>query len=220
MKVYPTKLTDGDKRHWVVNGGRALKMLLVALLALVLLCTSTMAESTSPVLDYARNTLMLTPETMEQGFNLDSLNLLVSASGDPVITWTDSANSIAYAITGAQDDMLDAYTDMVFLHQWDSCSVFVDNELTLDYDPLGHLDSYEKYAEAVKAYFEPEVAEASAPEIVDVGQDYVLNTNTKKFHFPSCSSVNQMKSKNRQDYHGSRDDLIARGYKPCGNCKP
>ena len=37
MKVYPTKLTDGDKRHWVVNGGRALKMLLVALLALVLL---------------------------------------------------------------------------------------------------------------------------------------------------------------------------------------
>ena len=28
---------------------------------------------------------------------------------------------------------------------------------------------------------------------------YVLNTNTKKFHRPSCSSVSQMKEKNRQD---------------------
>ena len=30
--------------------------------------------------------------------------------------------------------------------------------------------------------------------------DYILNTNTKKFHYPTCSSVNDMKEKNRQEF--------------------
>lgn len=49
---------------------------------------------------------------------------------------------------------------------------------------------------------------------------YILNTNTLKFHYPSCSSVNQMSEKNKQEYTGSRDNLIAQGYSPCGNCNP
>ena len=52
------------------------------------------------------------------------------------------------------------------------------------------------------------------------GTLYVLNTNTKKFHYPSCSSVSSMKDSNRQDYTGSRDDLIREGYSPCGRCNP
>lgn len=52
------------------------------------------------------------------------------------------------------------------------------------------------------------------------GQNYVLNTNTKKFHYPSCSSVKQMKDKNREDYTGTRDELIDMGYSPCGICHP
>ena len=50
--------------------------------------------------------------------------------------------------------------------------------------------------------------------------DYVLNKKTKKFHYPDCSSVDQMKNKNRLDFTGSRDDVIAKGYDPCGLCKP
>lgn len=49
---------------------------------------------------------------------------------------------------------------------------------------------------------------------------YVLNTNTKKFHLPECSSVKDMSPKNRQDYEGSRDDIIAMGYEPCKRCNP
>ena len=52
------------------------------------------------------------------------------------------------------------------------------------------------------------------------GQTYVLNTNTKKFHYPSCSSVGQMKEKNKEVFTGSRDDVIARGYVPCKKCNP
>ena len=52
------------------------------------------------------------------------------------------------------------------------------------------------------------------------GRDYVLNTNTMKFHYPSCSSVKDIKPGNRQDFTGDRSTLIARGYSPCGRCKP
>lgn len=51
-------------------------------------------------------------------------------------------------------------------------------------------------------------------------QDYVLNTNTKKFHLPGCRSVKQMSDKNRQNVTAARDELIARGYNPCKNCNP
>ncbi len=65
---------------------------------------------------------------------------------------------------------------------------------------------------------EPGAEEPVAVEPVQM--DYVLNTNTKKFHLPSCSSVTQMKDKNRQYFTGTRDELIGRGYSPCGKCKP
>ncbi len=49
---------------------------------------------------------------------------------------------------------------------------------------------------------------------------YVLNTNTRKFHFPSCSSVKDIKDKNRQDSTLTREEIVALGYSPCGRCKP
>ncbi len=49
---------------------------------------------------------------------------------------------------------------------------------------------------------------------------YILNTGTKKFHKPSCSSVSKMSDKNKQEYTGVRDDLISQGYSPCGICNP
>lgn len=62
------------------------------------------------------------------------------------------------------------------------------------------------------------VKETSAS--VSTGTEYILNTNTKKFHYPSCSSVKQMKASNKKEYTGSRDDLIAQGYDPCKKCNP
>lgn len=49
---------------------------------------------------------------------------------------------------------------------------------------------------------------------------YVLNTSSKKFHLPGCSSVDRMAEKNKQAYTGTRDDLLSQGYDPCGNCNP
>lgn len=50
--------------------------------------------------------------------------------------------------------------------------------------------------------------------------DYVLNNNTRKFHRPNCSSVEDIKPSNREDYIGSREALIERRYEPCKRCRP
>ncbi len=50
--------------------------------------------------------------------------------------------------------------------------------------------------------------------------EYILNVSSRKFHLPDCPSVSAIKEKNREDYHGSRDNLIAEGYEPCQNCNP
>lgn len=49
---------------------------------------------------------------------------------------------------------------------------------------------------------------------------YILNRNSKKFHYPDCTSVNDMKEKNRISFYGSRDEAIALGYSPCKRCNP
>ena len=61
--------------------------------------------------------------------------------------------------------------------------------------------------------------ESSAPQ-KSQGITYVLNTNTMKFHYPTCSSVDDMKEKNKQIYTGSREEVISMGYVPCKRCNP
>ena len=52
--------------------------------------------------------------------------------------------------------------------------------------------------------------------------NYIANKSksSKKFHYPSCSSVSKMKEKNKLYFSGSRDEIIQMGYTPCKICKP
>lgn len=52
------------------------------------------------------------------------------------------------------------------------------------------------------------------------GVRYVINTNTGKFHRPSCKHVDEMKSENRKNTSETKSQLEKRGYIPCGVCKP
>lgn len=49
---------------------------------------------------------------------------------------------------------------------------------------------------------------------------YVGNKNSKKFHYPSCKSVTDMKESNKVFLSGTREDVLEMGYAPCSNCKP
>ena len=73
-----------------------------------------------------------------------------------------------------------------------------------------------------------EGAEASATNVDRSGPQateapkvtYVLNTNTKKFHYPNCSSVKDIKDNHRKNFYGTREEAVAAGYAPCGRCHP
>lgn len=58
-------------------------------------------------------------------------------------------------------------------------------------------------------------AEPSEPSV-----DYVLNHNTKKFHYPDCASVADILPKNIEYFHGPRSLLIELGFVPCKRCNP
>lgn len=63
---------------------------------------------------------------------------------------------------------------------------------------------------------EPVVVEEQKP----IEQYYIINTNTGKFHYPTCRSIKRMKDKNKLEFTGTRDDVLARGYSPCMICNP
>lgn len=70
-----------------------------------------------------------------------------------------------------------------------------------------------------------EEAEESSEEITrsaSAEQDYVanLNKNSRKFHYPWCSSVEDMKSENKWEIHCTREYLIELGFTPCKRCNP
>ena len=71
--------------------------------------------------------------------------------------------------------------------------------------------------EAAEEQAEEPAAETSSDA---TERSYVLNKNTKKFHLPGCSSAKSIKAKNREDFTGTRDEVISRGYEPCKKCNP
>ena len=67
---------------------------------------------------------------------------------------------------------------------------------------------------------EVETTEVGAEEEV-VTYSYVVNVNSKKFHYSWCSSVSDMAEENKWYANNySRDELIEMGYEPCKRCNP
>ena len=67
---------------------------------------------------------------------------------------------------------------------------------------------------------EEESLDSDEPTAEEQVQTYVLNTNTKKFHKPECSSVDDMKEKNTLIEETTRSEIIDKGYKACKRCNP
>lgn len=49
-------------------------------------------------------------------------------------------------------------------------------------------------------------------------KSYIANKNTKKFHYPNCRSVSQIKEKNKKVLSCTREEAIDKGYTPCKIC--
>lgn len=49
---------------------------------------------------------------------------------------------------------------------------------------------------------------------------YILNTNTKLFHEPSCEKVSYIAPHNYAEFNGTKNELIGQGYSTCYTCDP
>lgn len=103
----------------------------------------------------------------------------------------------------------DLHGDITFIS--DSYSLSVDTAKKSDADV---------FAPGIVPTEPPQTEPPTNAPVETVTQDYVLNTNTKKFHYPNCSSAKDIKPSNRSDYSGTREEIINQGYKPCGRCHP
>jgi len=86
----------------------------------------------------------------------------------------------------------------------DGCLLEIDSDLSRDI-----IDAYAQV-----------LSDVLGVEMKYEAPDYILNVNTRKFHYPSCSSVEDMKENNRQPYTGDRSELVSAGYKACKRCNP
>ena len=81
----------------------------------------------------------------------------------------------------------------------------------------------ESYAE-VKTVEEPTIETTIAPapttEIKTDEVTYIGNQKSNKFHYPYCSSVSSMNEENKVFFYCTREEIVAKGYDPCGRCHP
>ena len=49
---------------------------------------------------------------------------------------------------------------------------------------------------------------------------YAVNTNTGKFHLPTCKWVGEIHPENRTDSNADRQQIVDAGYTPCKVCTP
>ena len=82
-------------------------------------------------------------------------------------------------------------------------------------DETGNKTTTEKRAEKTTSVETSSNSGSSSQEA-----KYILNTNSKKIHRPTCSSAKKMKESNIHEYTGYKNDLLAQGYTTCGNCNP
>lgn len=62
--------------------------------------------------------------------------------------------------------------------------------------------------------------ESSAEDDSVKAVEYILNTNSKKFHSSDCKLANDIKESNKQLSVENRELLVDKGYSPCKSCKP
>ena len=97
----------------------------------------------------------------------------------------------------------------------------VQPKVTIDYATGDNHLSSDSTAASSSSSSSGTSASSSSTSTSSTGKNtYVINTNTKKFHKPSCESAKQTLAKNKKTVHETRAQLIKEGYSPCKICNP
>lgn len=121
--------------------------------------------------------------------------------------------------TGAEVLRTDLIGDITFYTDGSSISVMTEKSSGRN-KQAETSSSYSASTSETTGTSESGSTDPSASQSSDGNVTYILNTSSRKFHDPSCDSVSKMSDKNKQEYIGSREDLLSMEYSPCGACKP
>lgn len=132
-----------------------------------------------------------------------------------VTSWSTVDNVKYYRVRAANGDKREVYlSDGIVSKITDGAIVYYD---------VTARDSTETTAET-EHIIETE-ADGTAPDVSDtvIGTaeqiEIVLNTNSKKYHYPGCRSIEQISDRNRKTvYVSDIGELFDMGYTPCGIC--
>lgn len=161
----------------------------------------------------------------QDDFILSSDGVNWSYSEEPVNDYSYGVETIEYtdmyATTGV-NVRSNSSTDSKILGQLDSGEKIAVAEINGDWATVSYngmtayvATAYLSDTELVETLI---VVEEEKEESVEI--TYVLNNNSRKFHYRSCHSAAKIADHNRGESNESRDVLISRGYDPCGNCHP
>ena len=190
--------------------------ILSLILLLALLGTGAYAATLPSLLKYAKS----------QGFSVKvksssvtkpTLEYAEFAKKKDTLTWTDGKKKsyiISVTPTSEKAKLLDLYVYMLSKYtKWKACSFKVDKVIIYGYNVKKAKTVYKSLA-SYRKVVKKHVVEFKG------SHTYVLNTSTKKFHYPSCNDVGKMNPENKEVVTADRDEIIKAGYSPCGHCNP
>lgn len=121
-----------------------------------------------------------------------------------IIAWADNAHTPGDMCYGGEDSLL-------VWHGYNDVTAYING---IQYNVVFDRSNTESQQSGSSSTF-PEAETTAQP----ASCSYVINTHTKKSHYPWCRYVAKMAAKNTWYYTGSRDSLIPE-YQPCKVCKP
>ena len=190
--------------------------IIALILLLALLGTSASAASLPQLLKYARRQ-GFTVKTQSSAVTKAILDYAEFTSNKDMLSWTDGKKKcyvVSAISTSEKAKLLDLYMYMVSKYnKWKACSFKVDNVILYGYNVKKAKTVYKRlgsYRKVVRQHVDQ----------FKGSHTYVLNTSTKKFHYPSCNDVDRMNPENKEVVLADRDEIIRAGYSPCGHCNP
>lgn len=198
-----------------------MKRFFAALLILTLIASVALAEGVSSVKTYVER----------QGYQAASVKnksglvgcWFIEDVNTDTLQWSDKSR--VYTVSGRADSVLrEMYVEIAGMAEWETCSYTAGGRVQFAYNApdsnsAKDYKTLKNYVRYVGEYVNNQQPIA-APQQKTGRQTYILNTNSKKFHYASCPSVARMKKENQEKYTGNRSDLIAQGYEPCKKCNP
>lgn len=188
---------------------------LLAIVLMLVLCAASLAEGgdmTSLVRAGG-----FEPVASENKSGILRCDYTLTGERTAAMVWTDAAQQ--YTLSGDSDALSKLYLDALGLGGWETCRYIVGEEARLSFGTVSaqRCESLGDYAALVRAAM---AIQSFASAFTGVTRSYVLNKRSKKFHHPECPGIKNMSLKNREEFTGTRNTLIAWGYSPCGICKP